>query len=79
MITSKHTRCSRFVWAYVTRYAYVSAQDIAGAQSTYDHREVTRALESLERCGYIRGDSQSMHGRFVAVVPFVVDVPEWAV
>ena len=81
MITSKHTRCCRFTWAYITRYPYVSARDIANAQHEYTWGEVVDALSRLEREGFVRrAHERQKHGHYQwqAVIPFVVLVPAWA-
>ena len=78
MITSKHTRCCRFTWAYITRYPYVSARDIAGAQNDYTWGEVMTALERLEREGVAARGTWKQCYQWHATIPFVVLVPAWA-
>lgn len=77
MITSKHTRCCRFVWARITKYPYSTPAQLAGEQTDYSEREISRAVDMLERAGYIRRDTQRVDG-YVAVIPFVCQVPAWA-
>lgn len=79
MITSKQTRCARFCWAYVSKYPYVSAKDIAGAQNDYTHEKILTALARLEAEGVVkRGKGKEGYYQWEAVVPFVMQVPEWA-
>ena len=67
MITSKHTRCARFVWAYVTRYSPLLATDIPAGK--YSREEIERAITELEQQGYVAWG----HEGYYAVVPFVLD------
>jgi hypothetical protein len=78
MITSKQTRCQRFCWAYVSKYPYVSAPEIAGAQTDYTRREVLAALEQLEQLGLVARDKANIYN-WVAVIPLVMQIPAWAV
>lgn len=80
-MTSKQERCARWVWCYITRYPYVSAKDIAGAQTDYGYSEVMRALLDLEAGGQIKRSDQNVNGgyyQWIAIVPFVVQAPTWA-
>lgn len=72
----KQVRCNRWVWGYISRYAYLREHEIAGATTDYTAAEVGRAIVALVHLGYIQEDAQR-HG-YVALVPFVVQAPVWA-
>jgi hypothetical protein len=74
MITAKHTRCQRFCWAYVTRFPGVTTTQISSID--YSPEEIGAALRALVLLGYIEQDGQHL---WRAVVPFVVEVPRWAI
>lgn len=76
MITSKQTRCNRWVSAYIGRYPHVTTSELAGATADYSAREIHNAIFALSRLGYISEDSQARG--WVAAVPFVVEAPAWA-
>jgi hypothetical protein len=81
MITSKQTRCARYVWGYITKYPHVSARSIASAQTDYMYEEVVEAIARLEASGLIARGRESCGGHYQwhAVIPFVVSIPEWAI
>ena len=78
MITSKATRCERYVWAWVTKYPHALASEIVSTD--YNREEVQRALGALCQLGYIEQEWAGANGArgYIALVPFVVEVPEWA-
>ena len=79
MITSKATRCQRWVWGYVTARPHSLASEIASTD--YSEEEVKRALVALCALGYIELEHYGGRHprRYIAIVPFVVSVPEWAI
>ena len=84
MITSKHTRCCRWVWGAVTKNPHILERELTSMQTDYSAAEIARALGELERQGYIRLDhpdgipSLGHYRGYVALVPFVVQAPAWA-
>lgn len=78
MITSKHARCQRFCWAYISKYPHVLTSELVGSTTDYGEHEVYAALLALERLGYVARDPGQIARGWVALVPFVVSVPAWA-
>ena len=75
MSADKQTRCSRFVWAYVSRYAHTCADEIPS--TVYTRAEITRSLADLVAGGQLAREQRGRGGRgYGALVPFVVELPE---
>ena len=80
MITSKHTRCCRWCWAYISKYAHVTAREIICSQTDYTMLEINCALADLEAGGHIALETAGagVPRGYVALVPFVVSAPAWS-
>lgn len=80
-ITTKQARCARWVWGAITRYPHLLISELVGMQTDYSEREIALALVELQRQGWVVKEAAGAGAPrgYVALVPFVVQSPTWAV